>query len=375
MLGRVEVMDRQSLIWRLGILVASSMLITWLLMIAMVGHGNATAHTLAVAPTSVQGTLTPDSTTTALEKEKLTQEIDQLKNQNSWSWTAVGSIGGIIGGVGTILLASVGYITVRSGLKQWLGNRQDDQKKRDEERFQAAVEGLGDARKETRIGAAIILRTFLESDYKRFYRQTFDLVVAHLRLQKVNSNKSKPLDSLSQALVAIFKMSFPLTRDLLKQAAQFQPESLDATGVHLDKAYLRGADLGKAWLPTATLQEADLTGAQLSEANLREANFTKANLQVATLVGANLAKSNLTDARLDRAQLSNATLNDADLTRADLTKATLTGTHPEAAKSLEGTKMIDVIGFNDPTQRKACEKKGAIFVAQDSNQSSIPNIS
>ena len=364
------IMDRRTLASKLGLFIASSisllLVILWIPKASIVGHANATTHLQRATVTGAQASPTADPTMAALEKEKLTQQVDQLKSQNSWSWTfltEIGSLDGCIGGLGTILLAVVGYLTLRRSFEQWKGNRQDDREKRDAEqkierekrdteRFQETVRGLGSESRETRIGAAIMLRTFLEesqeSDYKRFYGQIFDLAVAHLRMRRVPPN-IKSLDSLSQALVTLFTESFrPAQKQaMLQKGSSFTPETLDATDVHLDKAYLRGADLEKIWMPAASLREADLVGAQLQEANLKGVNFTKATLEATTLIGANL---------------TDAIFTDADLTDADLTDATLTGTHPEAARSLNRTILVNVIDFDDPNQRQLCEQRGAIFV-------------
>ena len=104
------------------------------------------------------------------------------------------------------------------------------------------------------MGAAITLRTFLQPGYEQFYRQAFDLAVAHLRLRKAEASApeppsspdhvliipkgsfrqeqqppppttSIPLNSLSQALITVFKESFPLARNELKKTnAQFDPQ-------------------------------------------------------------------------------------------------------------------------------------------------------
>ena len=66
------------------------------------------------------------------------------------------------------------------GLSRWLGDRRDEREKRAEERFQSAVTGLGNEKEGARIGAAILLRTFLRPGYEQFYIQTFDLAVANL---------------------------------------------------------------------------------------------------------------------------------------------------------------------------------------------------
>src|SRR6266480_7764639 len=177
---------------------------------------------------TVQATPTVDATVAALNKEKLAQEVQQLKNQNEpdfFGWLRTNA---------SILLSTlVVVIGGLIGLFRWLGDRRDEQEKRREdqrseqekraeeqkrwlddrkaererrdeeqqrwlkdqeaerekraeERFQSAVTGLGSEREEARIGAAILLRTFLRKGYEQFYIQTFDLAVAYLRLPRTS---------------------------------------------------------------------------------------------------------------------------------------------------------------------------------------------
>ncbi len=353
---------------------------------------------------TVQTTPTEDATVTALNKEKLTQEIDQLKNQNYWAWTTIGPI--LVGFAG-LLAALYSFITwtrnrrdeekkqrVDRKLEQekqdqeqqrWLDDRRDEREKRAEERFQKVVEGLGSEREEAKVGAAIMLRTFLQKGYEQFHSQTLDLAVVNLQLQhhadqstsqppnslgqvltaifttaqpqsqqQASQNTLQPPDPLSQALITVFKESFPLVREQLrerlkKQGSWFSPQLLDATAIQLDKAYLRGCDLKEAWMPNASLREADLRSTGLAETNLEGANLTRASLNTAILTkanlinvtftgavlewaelddtildGANLTGANLTGANLTRASLTDANLTDANLTDADLTDADLT---------------------------------------------------
>src|SRR5579863_7552159 len=119
---------------------------------------------------TVQATPTTDATVAALNKEKLAQEVEQLKNQNApdlfgWLQTNAAVL------FSTLVVVIGGLI----GLFRWLGDRRDEQEKRREdqrseqekraeeqkrwledrqaerekgaeERFQAVVEGLGSER-------------------------------------------------------------------------------------------------------------------------------------------------------------------------------------------------------------------------------------
>src|SRR5947209_14569195 len=195
--------------WKAGITITGMLLllvlVVWVPVSAAGAYEGMSGLATPVTGTE-QATPTEDATVTALNKEKLVQEVEQLKEQNHWAWTTVGPI--LVGFAG-LLAALYSFIT-------WIRNRQDEQKKRDEEqkrwlkdqeaerekraeeRFQAVVEGLGSERNEAKVGAAITLRTFLLPGYERFYRQVFDLAVAHLRLRKADASAPGPISSPAQ---------------------------------------------------------------------------------------------------------------------------------------------------------------------------------
>jgi uncharacterized protein YjbI with pentapeptide repeats len=239
---------------------------------------------------------------------------------------------------------------------QWKKQHNFDREKHDEERFQTVVAGFGSERVEARVGAAILLLTFLRPEYEQFYSQTFHLAVSLLRLRNVDPNFPEPLDALSRALVTVLKESFPLARGPIPP---FKPETLDATGAQLDNAYLSQTDLQKIRLRDASLRGAYFWKAQLQGAYLKHSNLAKAFLADAYLEETDLGFTNLTGAILKKAFLNRADLLSADLTDADFTNADLTNTHPENARSLEGTILRGVIGLS-AAQLSACQAKGAI---------------
>jgi len=382
----------------------------------------ATAH--GMISSHVQATpspLTPiDPTVTALQKAQLAQQIEMLQHNNDWLWNS-----------STALLSTLAVITAALiGIFRWLRERRDEQtriledrederEKRSEQRFQSVVKDLSDEDLATRIGAAIMLRTFLRPGYEQFYAQVFDLTVAHLRLHRriePAMTMTEPHRLLTQALITVFKESFPYARDRLHHS----PHLL--TGIQLGGADLAGADLKQAWIPEAYLVGADLSSAELDEANLARANLTGAILNTATLTntnligavlndaslewaelpnaildgatltksnltkanlteavlleGANLAEANLTGANLTEANLSEANLRDvnftdANLSGADLTGAHLSGSNPEAAKSLAGTRMYGISGLTKE-QCDACKHKGASIEESPGGQDQTP---
>jgi len=320
-------------LWRTGIAIAGMllllMLMAWISVLAAGAHEGASGSTRSV---TALATPTEDATVTTLSKEKLAQEVQQLKNQNGSD-----PLGWLRTNTSILLSTLVVVIGALIGLWRWLGDRRDEhekrredqrteQEKRAEERFQSAVTGLGDEKEGARIGAAILLRTFLRPGYEQFYTQTFDLAVANLRLPRTphppeDPNTPLPLTTLSQALIVVFREAFPLARNQNKRS----PESLDATDIQLDSAYLRGADLKQVWMPQASMRKVDLSGANLSEADLSGAKLNEADLSGAKFNEAELIRAKLNEADLNRTYFNGAKLSGADLRGADLRGADLSG--------------------------------------------------
>ncbi len=381
--------------WRAGMAGVALLLIllsiVWLSASVAGAHqkvlGLATAGTVTVQ----QATPTEDATMTALNKEKLAQEVDQQQRTLvNWVWSNAATL------LSAILSTFVVVIGALFGFRRWRVDRRDTENKeledRAEARFQAAVAGLGDDKESARIGAAILLRTFLreEQGYEQFYVQTFDLAVANLRLPRRltppddpdglphppehPNDTPLPLTTLSQALVVAFKEAFPLAREwLTKQHSGFTPQALDATDIQLDNAYLSRTDLKFAWMPKASMRAADLSEAKLSEANLFGANLIEANLRRANLIEANLRVADLRRAHLFGADLSRADLSGADLSEAHLSGADLSGAHLSGADlseadlsiaDLRGAKLYGVRGLTRE-QLEACKTQGAILEEED----------
>jgi uncharacterized protein YjbI with pentapeptide repeats len=320
-------------LWKTGIAISGILLL--LVLMVWVPASAAGAYTYRGTGT-VQATPTEDATLTALDKEKLTQDVAQQQyTLGNWLWSNAAAI--LSSAFSTLIIVGGAFIA----FWRWRGDQKTELEKRAEERFQAAVTGLGDEKEGARIGAAILLRTFLRPGYEQFYTQTFDLAVANLLLPRTSPmpdalhapppqadpNAPLPLTTLSQALIVVFKESFPLARrsaggsDKVGGAVQ----SLDATDIQLDNAYLSRADLQQIWMPQASLRKADLSVAKLTGAKLTGADLSGANLTVADLSGADLRQASLTEANLYRADLSRADLNEADLSGAKLSGAKLSG--------------------------------------------------
>jgi Pentapeptide repeats (8 copies) len=350
-------------LWKAGIAMAGILLLLVLTVGLPVSAASAHERAPGLATrVTVQTTPTEDATVTELNKEKLAQEVQQLKNQNEPD-----PIGWLRTNVSILLSTLVVVIGGLFGLGRWLGDRRNEREKRVEELFQAAVTGLGDEKEGAKIGAAILLRTFLHPGYERYYTQVFDLAVAHLRLPRTpkppeDLDPPQQLTPLSRALIVVFKEAFPCARSQNKGWSQSLKrtdiqtrfkltgiQSLDASGIQLDYANLAEADLSQVWMCQASLRKTDLTGANLS--------------------GAYLWKTNLSGAYLWKTNLSGANLLEANLCKADLSETDL-----EDALSLKDTDSRGVKGLTKE-QLVTCKAKGAIIDEDPTISSSQSTVS
>ncbi len=338
---------------------------------------------------TVQATPTVDSTITA---QTTHEQLTKLRRDNDRSWQAW-----LWNNAATIVSSFLSTLVVVGGgvfaLIRWLDDRQKERKKRDEERqadlqkqekerfdaLSSVIAGLGDEKEGTRVGAAIMLRTiFLRPGYEQFYAQIFDFAVAHLRiLSTLHSPEDLgtplPLTALRQALIAVFTKAYPLARDQNER----DPQSLDASHIRLDNAYLRGADLRDVQMREAILIYADLRKANLSHAYLSRAHLNYANLHHATLCKAGLHHADLRHAYLRDAHLNEAYLKWANFDGAQLKRADLRGVDFDGEAQIEGAadlREADLRGAKGLTkeQLEACKAKGAIIDEDSATSASQP---
>lgn len=374
--------------------------ILFLLLIAFMGVIPSTAYSQSpletTTPQPVPGgdQKAQDPAVAELQKEKLELEVEKLQIENANAERNVTTTRGWLNLLYANVAVSVAIVLGFIGLFRYLRERREELLKREDERFEEVVKGLGDEQPEQRVSSAVLLPTFLRPGYKRFYRQVFNLAAGNLRTQTKETATSSPTP-LIQALVSVMRESYPLARDALKD----QPKNdknryigrfLNAAGVNLDRAFLDDADFRVAWLRGASFREAALRAANFTDAMLEESDCSAADLENAILCNAIVKETNFTEAALRGADLSSAradgakfnranlaelfmeggTIGGADFTGADLSGATFRDVvfssaspntppaNPEAAAKLENASFEGIIGLTDE-QITQCKQNGA----------------
>jgi hypothetical protein len=309
---------------------------------------------------------------TALEKAQLTLQVEQLRlgderSFGAWIWN------------NSPVFAVL--ITIVVGVYQFLRNLRNEQRRRTEDHFYSVIDGLAGERTETKVGAAIMLRTFLAPAYKRFHVQVFDLSIASLRPQTSSNTSVSPPSigqaltsvavtletvaartrqsspkrpelptSLSQALAVVFKESLPLARKQLKKHPRsFKSRDTDVSDKQKRPLLLFYKQLKnrlKKSPGSFKLQDLDATGIRLDNAYLAGADLNEVWLPGGSLVRANLTRTELNHANLAGTDLTGARLNVAELNGTNLRGAILTDA------ILTGAELIDV-QFADASLERA----------------------
>lgn len=348
-----------------------------------------------------------------LEQRKLALEVEKLQLENASSVRDLSTRQGWL----NLFYSNVSLFTALFvgawALYKYLSERTKGRLEREEGRFEQIVRGLGSEHDQERVSSAVLLPTFLQPQYRRFYVQVFNLAAGNLRVRlSPNSDElakasrhDQSIDlsqSLRRSLLSVFRESYPKARDSILTRRKWwrfwerhdiNPSvlvrgNLNAAHVCLDHAFLDNADLNYAWLREASLQRATLKGARLeyavlergdlSGAVLDAADLSNANLKGADFTEASLVHSDFSGARVDeavfnRSKLANATFykctaintrfTDADLTEAVFDDVIFDIQRPanlESAQSLKGAVLKNVRGLTS-AQVARCEEMGARF--------------
>jgi uncharacterized protein YjbI with pentapeptide repeats len=298
------------------------------------------------------------------------RSLEGLKAQNQVRTTLLQGLGGVVLLVGA-------YFTSRQ--------LQTAREGQITERFTRAIDQLGHAQLDVRLGGIYALERIARdspADHATIGEVLTAFVRSHapwppsLSAAQVQSRLASlhiigqyvataPIDEVPELQVRAADVQASLTvlgRGGFASLAEDQRDRLDLHAVDLRHAGLRGADLEGANLRGAHLEEADLFGADLEGADLggahleqanllyahlEQANLYEAHLEEANLIGAHLEGANLRGAHLERARLGVAYLGGAELDGAflrgawlggaDLEGAHLSGAHLEGARAVERT--------------------------------------
>lgn len=247
------------------------------------------------------------------------------------------------------LAAAVSLYLYRSAVRE----RRDENRERQLiERFMRAVDQLGHAALDVRLGGMYSLER-LAREAPENHGPIIEILAAFVRDHAPwpphgPNGRRRPATDVQAAVTILGRRIVAQDTGAPISLAHTALSGATVTGAHLERAlltgaHLEGADLFKANLKAADLEGANLMGAGLLLASLNETVLWGANMQGARLYGASLEGAALKGANLRSAGLTGANLKDAGLHSADLSGADLTGANLEGAglegANLEGTNM------------------------------------
>jgi hypothetical protein len=183
------------------------------------------------------------------------------------------------------------------------------------ERFNKAIDHLGDDKTEVRLGGIYALAR-IAKDSPKDHWPIMQVLCAFARNRSKTSNV--PDETVATDVQAVLAV-------LGDRCAEYEsPEQwLDLRRINLNGADLRGAFLDRtrfdeSSLDCADLMRASLVGADFRGASLRKAHFRQAQLDRANFLGADLRDASLREARLRNANVLGAKLDNTTLIGADL---------------------------------------------------------
>lgn len=309
---------------------------------------------LLAAPTAA---FAVQQTKADLEREKLQQEVDKLKNENSAPLREFGGIAALVAvatamvGVGGLLIA---WRTDRNQRKQASDAANKEAQKDREQRSEAARAARDQREKERlqrqeadfadfstklasdqpglRAAGAAGMEAFLLPERAGYRDRLLSLLVALVKLDR--------REATGLMIARLFARLMEHHSLELRRRAGGGPVKIDLEGsylcrVDLDRVFLRGSTLAGARLHHATLRSAVLNDCDIAGAELHHTDLTGAFLRQARglasgddarpveLLRARVDAARLTSADLRRARCSATSFRDCELQDLDLRNATL----------------------------------------------------
>jgi len=254
--------------------------------------------------------------------EKLKQEIEQLKSENSSS-SIVRRLPTYVG----IITALVALIGAFISYSKYLEERQSetDQKIQEnklhlEAKFDSVINNLGSPSHSIQASAAISLLTFLRPEYKEFHQQVYLILLANL--------KTDLPENINALLVKTFEKAIRLNIEAL-QSQKSDKVNINRSSIELD---LSRANLYRIDLHGLDLENVDLAFSNLRNANLDGCNLKRAKGFKTNLSGARLSRSNMTEGRFDQANFEDAQFHETNLISTKLKNTNLKGAEFQKAK-------------------------------------------
>ncbi|MEV3987248.1 pentapeptide repeat-containing protein [Nonomuraea sp. NPDC049758] len=235
----------------------------------------------------------------------------------------------------TLIQAATGLVVIGgvafTALGLWYTARTVDTAQQGQitDRYTKAVEQLGSAKQDVRLGGIYALQR-LAGDSPRDRNTVIAVLSAYVRghdFCTLQPERKKLPQACDDDIMFDKLVKLPHARpgaDVVAALTVAAKLTLaDRTRADLSQMRFPSADLTSAFLPGVDLSYADLSGADLHKADLRGADLHGADLSGANLYGANLSGADLRDAVLRGADLSGGHLNNTDLSHADLFSADL----------------------------------------------------
>ncbi|MGW3361286.1 pentapeptide repeat-containing protein [Streptomyces bungoensis] len=244
------------------------------------------------------------------------------------------------------------------------------------DRFTKAVEQLGSAVLEVRLGGVYSLERIMH-DSPKDYQTVLEVLAAFVRerasLLRQSASKGDPRIARALRRVSQTAASGKPTTDVQAALTVLGRRSGTHGGRHpldLSYAHLEGAALMNADLSSTLLVGTHLEGASLSFANLNNSLLVNAHLngallgvaqmQSALLAGAVMKDAMMFDANLTDADLQGAVMDGASLARADLTKAkNLTVGQIVAAKPDSSTQLPSHLASDERVRERIRQLEAA----------------
>ena len=198
-----------------------------------------------------------------------------------------------------------------------------------DERFKAAVQGLGGEQPSVRIAAFYQFYYLAKDNLDTGFRSSIlDILCAHLRQitsdanYRKNAGSKKPTEECQSLLDVLFKKSSNIFVGM---------------EANMQNTYLVGADLSYS-----ELQFADFRGANVSEADFWGADMSDARFRVADALGARFWGADLSAADFGYADVSGSDFWDANLFAAEFDETDVSGADFSLVKDIGSAKFSDI---------------------------------